>query len=119
MISPQFQRVFVSYHWRQIEQLKLRTHFLLLLSTLLNVNVIDEEERYDLLMRLDPNYTLYNDNRHYVTRELTLLEKERRNSQRGGNIVDGICFDSIDNLETKQPKNSRKDKQGSDLTKTN
>lgn len=103
-------RVFVSYHWHQIEQLKLRTHFLLLLSTLLNISVIDEEERYDLLMRLDPDYVLYNDNRHLVTRELTLLEKEKRSNQRAGSIDDGTeNFDSKDDLDIKQPKNSKKE----------
>jgi hypothetical protein len=92
--------------------LKLRTHFLLLLSTLLNVNVIDEEERYDLLMRLDPNYVIYNDSRHFVTRELTLLEKERRNNQRGLNDGTGRFVPKND-MEIKQ-HNLKKETKGFD-----
>uniref|UniRef100_A0A915NEQ2 Polycomb protein VEFS-Box domain-containing protein n=1 Tax=Meloidogyne javanica TaxID=6303 RepID=A0A915NEQ2_MELJA len=109
-------RVFVGYHWRQIEQLKLRTHFLLLLSTLLNVNVIDEEERYDLLMRLDPNYVLFDDSRHFVTQELTLLEKERRNNQRAGSIDDeSEYYDSKEDVS--KLKNSKKESKANDKDK--
>nr|CAD2205071.1 unnamed protein product [Meloidogyne enterolobii] len=109
-------RVFVGYHWRQIEQLKLRTHFLLLLSTLLNVNVIDEEERYDLLMRLDPNYVLFDDSRHYVTQELTLLEKERRNNQRAGSIDDeSEYYDSKEDVS--KLKISKKESKANDKDK--
>jgi hypothetical protein len=67
----------VRHHRRQIDQMKLRTHFLLLLSTLLNSNAIDDEERYDLMMRLEPGYEPQRDAGHFVARELVLLEQER------------------------------------------
>ena len=79
-------RVFVRHHRRQIDQMKLRTHFLLLLSTLLNSNAIDDEERYDLMMRLEPGYEPQRDAGHFVARELVLLEQERLLGQKGGQL---------------------------------
>lgn len=82
------QRVFVRHHWHQIEQFKLRTHFLLHLTTLLNANAIDEDERYDLMMRAEqPEYRPQADNAHWVTRELSLLENEKMSQKElaGGN----------------------------------
>jgi len=62
-------------------------------------------------MRLDPNYVLFDDSRHFVTQELTLLEKERRNNQRAGSIDDeSEYYDSKEDVS--KLKNSKKESKG-------
>lgn len=61
-------------------------------------------------MRLDPNYVLFDDNKHYVTRELALLEKERR-SHRGRNNDDGVFHFGPKN-DSSKPMNNEKEAKG-------
>ncbi|KAL3104293.1 hypothetical protein niasHS_000002 [Heterodera schachtii] len=69
-------RVFVKYHWHDIDSRHLRTHFLLHLTCLLNNGAIDEEERYDLYRRMDPDYDPCEDGQHIVGREMKALHME-------------------------------------------
>ncbi|KAI1724400.1 VEFS-Box of polycomb protein [Ditylenchus destructor] len=70
-------RVFVEMYRETITEQGLRIHVLLHLTNLMHIGCIDEEERYDLMMRLDPQYDPRYDNAHFVCKQIDLLEKDR------------------------------------------
>ncbi|KAI1716367.1 hypothetical protein DdX_07414 [Ditylenchus destructor] len=77
MIQSNSRRVFIEMYRETITEQGLRIHVLLHLTNLMNIGCVDEEERYDLMMRLDAQYDPRYDNAHFVSKQIDLLEKDR------------------------------------------
>lgn len=69
------------------------------MTNLVNYQCIDEEERYDLFMRLNSDYCVHKDSAHFVSRQIDLLNRERNENFKTTSMKQKISISNLNNLQ--------------------